>query len=597
MERETPIRIISLYFIAKAVFGIIGIILFLINIPWPSQLTVLFGDLAIYRTSVIFVGILSLFYFLIFFGLSLRSPLGRMGAIAILIVDLFIFPVGTVIATAIIIYLLTPYASEYFERIIPKKLPFRVLGTVVIGASLVAFLIATGILTGFGEAVGGYPVSSMTASAKIQGVEETGEVDVIVELTGSMTQAVSQQNLVIQKITTLGGEVTDHVFRTVNAMRVSIDRSQLSPLAADPNVKRIVPVEIYVVPVDWDIRSILPQLENSNTILDVDKLWDMGYTGDGIVVAVVDTGINEDMEWLQRDGRSVVIESYELYGDWVHWHGTSCACCVAGQHPQYLGMAPDADLLDVEVFQPVPGGVGASNWDILDGWEWVANWKVQTGRFVICTNSFGAPSQWTGCGGWRNPCIMCEAANNMVLVHNIPMVIAAGNHYPGEDPQVNCPGQARYALTAGATNDNNIIASFSNIGPTIDGQAKPDVVAPGVNIHTFDDDGHLITVSGTSFSTPLTAGVIACIAEGNTGYDAVQYENAIRRGARDLGPGGFDYSYGYGLVDGDGALNTLGSEIPSDSYIYIIASLPFVGIGIMTYPEWGYKKRIGGIRA
>lgn len=563
----------------------------MVNIPWPNQLMVIFGDIAIYRASVFFVIILSVFYSLLFFALSTRHPLGRMGAIAILVVDFFMFPVGTVIASAMIIYLLTPYASECFEHVIPRHLPFRVLGTIVIAASLFAFLITTGILAGFGEAIGGYPASSMMASAKILDVEEKGEVDVIVELTGSMTQAVSQQNMVIQKISILGGVVTGRVFRTVNAVRVSMDASQLQPLAADPNVYRIIPVEIYFAPVDWDRQVILPQLENSNTILDVDKLWDMGQTGDGIVVAVVDTGINEDMEWLQRDGRSVVIDSYELYGDWVHWHGSACASCVASQHPEYLGMAPDADLLDVEVFQPVNGGVGASNWDIIQGWEWVASWKTQTNRFVICTNSFGAPSIYTGCGGWDRPCIICEAANNMVLVHNIPMVIAAGNHYPYENPQVNCPGQARYVLTVGATDDDNIIAPFSNTGPTSDGNAKPDVVAPGISINTFDDDGDLIIVSGTSFSTPLTAGVMACIAEGNTGYDAVQYENAIRDGARDLGPNGFDYSYGYGLVDGDNALNMLKSEMPSNSYTYIVAILPFVGVGIATYPEWGRKKR------
>lgn len=580
-----------LFFIAKIVFGIVGILLFLTNIPWPNQLMILFGDIAIYRTSVILVGILCIFYSLVVFGMATRSPLARMGAVVLLILDLFMFPIGTIIAIVMIIYLLTPYASEFFERVIPQRLPFRVLGTVIIIVSLFAFLFTTGILTGFGETIGGYPASTMMASTKIQDVEETGEVDVIVELTGSMTQAVSQQNLLIQKVSTLDGEITGRTFRISNAMRVSIDASQIQLLAADPNVYRITPVEIIVTPVDWGRQPIVPQIENSNTILDVDKLWDAGYTGDGIVVAVVDTGINEDMEWLQRDGRSVVIDSYELYGDWVHWHGSSCAACVASQHPEYLGMAPDADLLDVEVFQPTAGGVGASNWDIVSGWEWVATWKSQTGRFVICTNSFGAPSQYTGCGGWSNPCFMCNAADNMVRVHNIPMIVAAGNHYPSEDPYVNCPGQARYVLTVGATDDDNVITSFSNYGPTSDGNRKPDVVAPGYRIHTFDDDGDLIMVSGTSFSTPLTAGVMACIAEGNTGYDAIQYENAIRDGAKDLGPSGFDYNYGYGLVDGDGALNMLGGEIPSNSYTYIVGILPFAGVGVAMYPEWGQRKK------
>ncbi|MBA7671668.1 hypothetical protein ES703_79828 [subsurface metagenome] len=589
MEKELPIKIITLYFLAKIVFGIVGILLFLLHIVWPSQLMVLFGDLSIYRASVVYVGILIVFYALVAYGLSIRHPLSRMGVIVLLVVDFFIFPVGTIVASAMIIYLLTPYAAECFKPISPQHLPFRAIGMVVVAVSLVGFVVTTGLFAGFGEAVGGYPASTTAFSIKIQDVEEAGEVDVIVELTGSMAQAVSQQNVVMQEITTLGGEVTDRVFRTINALRVSIDATQLQPLAVNPNVDRIVPVEFYVFPVDWDRQGILPQLEESSVILDVDKLWDMGYTGDDIVIAVVDTGINEDMKWLQRDGQSVVIDSYELYDDWVHWHGTACASCIASQNPEYLGMAPDADLLDVEVF--LPSGA-ASNWDIIKGWEWVANWKARTGRFVICTNSFGAPPQYTGCGGWDRPCIMCEAANNMVLNHNIPMVIAAGNHYPNENPRVNCPGQSQYALTVGATDDDNVIASFSNIGPTTDGKRKPDVVAPGVRINTFDDRGNMIAVSGTSFSTPLTAGVLACIVEGNTEYGGVQYGDAVREGAKDLGPSGFDYSYGYGLVDGDGVLNALEGEMPQGSYGYIFGILPFVGVGIATYPEWSKRRRL-----
>lgn len=592
MQKETPARVISLYFLAKAAFSMVGIALFSMHVPWPSVLSFLFGDFAIYRTSVFFVVIFIVFYLMIFLGFANKSPLARVGAIPLLVVDLFVFPIGTIVALAIIIYLLSPYASAYFERFVPRNLPFRALGMAVIAASLIAFLVTTGLLTGLGEAVGGYPVSAVSASFKTLSVEEeTGTVDVIVELTGSTTQAVSQQNVIIQTIQTLGGQVTGRIFRVSNAVRVSIDVSQLQVLAANPNVKRIEPVEIYVTPVGWNDRPILPQLENSNTILDVDKLWDMGYTGEGIVVAVVDTGINEDMEWLQRDGSSVVIDSYEIYADWVHWHGSSTASCVASQHPEYLGMAPDADLLDIEVFQTTAEGIGASNWDILDGWEWVANWKAQTGRFVICTNSFGAPAWSTGCGGWHYPCMLCQAANNMVTVHDIPMVVAAGNHYPWEDPRVMCPGQAEYVLTVGATDDDDVLAAFSNIGPTVDNKPKPDVVAPGVNINTFDEDGDMITVSGTSFSAPLTAGVMACIAQASPGYSAVQYEDAVRHGAKDLGSSGFDYSHGYGLVDGDDALNILGSEIPQGSYAYLVGILPFAGIGIATYPEWGGKKR------
>jgi len=317
-------------------------------------------------------------------------------------------------------------------------------------------------------------------------------------------------------------------------------------------------------------------LDNSYSIIKADALWQQGITGENIVVAVVDTGINGNIPQLQRNGKSIVIASHELYGDWVHWHGTACATCIASQDSTYKGIAPGADLIDIEVFQ---SDGGATNWDILEGWNWLVKWKEQNNKFVICSNSFGG----TGIDTSLN-----EAANNMVDVYNIPMAVAAGNEGPSSG-SITCPGSAEHVLTIGAVDDYSIIASFSGRGPTIEGLNKPDVCAPGVNINMFNDNGNLITKSGTSFATPTVAGAMALIAENHELYSAEQIQNAMIMGAEDHGAIGFDFDYGYGVIQLDNSLSWINGETPAEMYSYFFLVLPFIGVVILFYPEWSKR--------
>jgi len=466
--------------------------------------------------------------------------------------------------------------------VIKKNLPFRVIGVSAILISVLGLVSITGVLGDFQDNL---PLAgSLSTSEKIE-TQESGMVDVVIEIRGLGTSALSTQDLVVQDITTLGGSIEGRTIHVLNAVNTIIDADNLVQLASDPNVVRIVPNEriYHIIDFPSDIIDYTMLLDNSYTIVNADSVWDRNIMGEGIVVAVVDTGINADIPALQRNGQSVVIDSHEIYGDWTHYHGSACASCIASQNTDYPGIAPGVDLLDVGVFDA--DGSGAL-WDIIEGWEWVANWKISHDRFVICSNSFGAPS--SGCG-WQNPCVICSAANNMVEKYNIPMVAAAGNSGPSSKT-VDCPGQAEYVLAVGAVDDSLQIAYFSGRGPSADGHDKPDVVAPGFPVNMFDDNGILISKSGTSFSTPTVAGVLALVAQGHESYSAKQFNSAIKRSAVDLGNYGFDYDYGYGLADADGTCYMIENEIPEQSYTFLFGSLVFIGVGIVSFPEW--RKRL-----
>ena len=171
----------------------------------------------------------------------------------------------------------------------------------------------------------------------------------------------------------------------------------------------------------------------------------------------------------------------------------------------------------------------------------------------------------------------------------IPVVVAAGNNGPHND--INCPGQAQHVLTVGAVDANKEIAWFSSRGPTTDGNQKPDVVAYGVNIKSIDTEGNTIVASGTSFSTPLVAGVIACLGQKyGYSYSPEQYYDAVRKSAEDLGAPGVDYEYGWGFVNASSAFTAMESMIPQEVYYKIGVPIFCVGIVLTTAPIWKRRR-------
>jgi len=470
-----------------------------------------------------------------------------------------------------------------------EKNTYRIIAVALIVLALILLVFSTGTI----KMPGITTVAVMDASL----VNQTGLVDVIIELQtppGTMA-TVQAQDVFIQDVQALSGAVTDSITYSDNAVRVTIDARQLSELASNPNVKQIVRNSVvWYAPQSVESQTDLGLTDVRYSMLDVLPLWEQGLTGNGIVVAVVDTGINAELPIFERDGKSIVIDSYKLYGEYVMWHGTAVASCIASQDETIKGIAPGVSLLNVEVFM---SSGGANLFDIMKGWDWVAQWKTaHPDKYVICCNSIGAsPIGLTG--GWRAPGILDSHANNMVLKYNIPMIVAAGNGHP-EVPstmKVNCPGQAQYVLTVGAVDYDGKIAYFSCRAGTIDGNPKPDVSAPGVNVRMFNDQGNEIIASGTSFSTPLTVGVAALIAENHRDYSAWQLENAIKNGAnREVLPTTqYDKTYGYGLVDAEaGATASTTNPYPTGAPIsseYVILILAVVGIALFLYPT--IKKR------
>ncbi|MEU6093825.1 S8 family serine peptidase [Streptomyces sp. NPDC047079] len=274
-------------------------------------------------------------------------------------------------------------------------------------------------------------------------------------------------------------------------------------------------------------------LDKSVPQIGAPKAWAAGYNGKGVKVAVLDTGVYAD----HPDLKGQVIESKNFSTaatttDKVG-HGTHVASIVAGtgakSHGVYKGVAPGAKILSGKVLDD--DGYGDDS-GILAGMEWAA----QQGADIVNLSL----------GGTDTPGIdpLEAEVNKLSEQKGILFAIAAGNEGQMGDQTVGSPGSAADALTVGAVDDGDKLASFSSRGPALDGTIKPDVTAPGVDITAAAAPGSLIdkevgekpagylTISGTSMATPHVAGAAAILKQQHPDWTFAELKSALTGSAK-----------------------------------------------------------------
>ncbi|MFJ2952723.1 S8 family serine peptidase [Streptomyces sp. NPDC087226] len=277
------------------------------------------------------------------------------------------------------------------------------------------------------------------------------------------------------------------------------------------------------VSLDGKVKAVL---DRSTAQVNAPTAWKAGYEGQGVKVAVLDTGV--DASHPDLAGR--VTEAKDFSGsastDDRFGHGTHVAATVGGTGAAAAGtrrgVAPQADLLVGKVLGD--DGYGSES-QVIDGMEWAAG----TGAEVV-NMSLGADVQTDG----TDP--MSQALNALSASDDTLFVVAAGNAGP-DVTTVGSPGAADAALTVGAVDRDDSLAPFSSRGPRYgDGAVKPDVTAPGVGIvaaraagTTMGQavDAHYTAASGTSMATPHVAGAAALLAQQHPEWGAQQLKDAL----------------------------------------------------------------------
>jgi serine protease AprX len=272
------------------------------------------------------------------------------------------------------------------------------------------------------------------------------------------------------------------------------------------------------------------------------SVWSQGYTGKGVTVAVIDTGVTDVPD---LHGRLIAGPDFSGEGNSLHdsyGHGTVMAGLIAGSgassNGAYPGIAPNANILSVKV----AGRSGATDVStVLAALQWVGSHKAQYGIDEVSL-SWGTPSDQSSL---VDP---LDFAVEQLWGMGITVVTSAGNAGPGPTT-ITKPGDDPAVITVGAFADNgtgtsssdDAVSSFSSRGPTADGISKPDLVAPGRTLIATRSPGSAVEQSnpqalvgtgyirgsGTSQATAVTAGGVALLLSAHSGWTPDQVKYAL----------------------------------------------------------------------
>lgn len=306
-----------------------------------------------------------------------------------------------------------------------------------------------------------------------------------------------------------------------NGAALSLDEFELDSVKQLPYVRNVYPDRVY--------RAFL---SNSVTQINADDVWNtLDVRGAGTVVAVIDTGINYNHASLGGGfgpgfkvigGYDFVNSAPDPMDD--NGHGTHCAGIVAA-NGSVKGVAPLAKLLAYKALDAA--GMGLSS-DIIAAIERACDPDqnpLTNDAADVISMSLGGP------GHPDDP--TCQAVDAAVDL-GVVVVVAAGNESNYET--VGSPGCARKAITVGASDSDDRIASFSSRGPAVlTSDIKPEVCAPGAYISSTSIGGGVESMSGTSMACPHVAGAAAILREMHPEWTPEMIKSTLTQTALDIG--------------------------------------------------------------
>jgi subtilisin family serine protease len=396
-----------------------------------------------------------------------------------------------------------------------------------------------------------------------------------------------------------GRELTFRPFFIFNGLALTATPDLIWQIAARNDVQAITPNNTYQLDRDWRLETqkgaqspvSSPQSLNLSISqspltpewniakINADDVWaTYGITGTGVLVANLDSGVqynhpalvrqyagnsggglfNHDFHWYDATGLNAAAP-YDDNGHGTHTMGTMAGGDGPGPFADDIGVAPGTDWIAVKAFNAQGTGDAVH---IHAAFEWL---------LAPCPAGVqpGSPS----CDPARAPRIVNNSwgSNNGARIEFLPDVQAlrasgiwpefsAGNNGPGVGT-IGSPASFAEAFATGATDINDVVASFSARGPSpLTDEIKPDVSAPGVNVRSSLPGNGYGAFNGTSMASPHVSGLAALMLAAEPNLDLDTLEAIIRNTAIDLGAPGPDMVYGYGRIDALAAMERLVSS-------------------------------------
>ncbi len=380
--------------------------------------------------------------------------------------------------------------------------------------------------------------------------------------------------------------VTIHgVSRWLKAIIVEADATQIANLATLPS--------IAAIDLDRTLRAPRPEESVSpgrmppsqtatlpyglsypqNRFVNDIKLHDAGLTGQGVKIAVFDSGF--DIYHRAFDSASIVATWDFINGDATvdepgctddavnrrqNWHGTLTLGTMAGYVPDTLvGTAPGADYLLAKTEISCYGTeikIEETNWILASEWADSAGADIISSSLGYITFQDTTGYTFADLNGHTAAITL---AAEIAASKNILVVNSAGNERGTAWGHIDFPADGDSVIAVGAVRFDSVIAPFSSPGPTSDGRIKPDIVTLGVNVFSAAPTGWTYG-SGTSFSAPQVAGCCALALEHDTTLTAAELRDLIHASGNLADNPNNDF--GWGLFDAVKTADIIHFDIP-----------------------------------
>lgn len=305
----------------------------------------------------------------------------------------------------------------------------------------------------------------------------------------------------------------------ISSVTATLTSLEVEDLRKSPDIESIEPdiqIKIATQTIDWGV-----------TATQATYAWHHGYTGKGVKVAVLDTGIDSDHDDLVLAG-GVSFVDYTVSYDDDNGHGTNVAGIIGAQNNDIgvVGMAPFAKLYAIKVLDAT--GTGYLS-DLIAG----IDWSIENNMDIInlsLNTTIDSPALHRA---------VDEAYRSGLLV-----VAAAGNsgNEEGTGDTMQYPAKYNSVISVGAVDVDNKRAKFSATGERLE------LVAPGVDVLSTGLNNTSLSVNGTSFSAPYVTGALALLKEEHVSLTNVELRNLLLSKASDIGDPGRDNKTGYGVI-------------------------------------------------
>ncbi len=389
-----------------------------------------------------------------------------------------------------------------------------------------------------------------------------------------------------------------------NAVSAYLTSPELSIISSFPFVQKIVPVKELNIANPNSLEKIFPdkikdisadtlygQSFQEFNLSDIPQVHAMGITGKGVIIGILDDGF----KWREHESlvNQYVLEEYNYVfhvtstepqpgdipesGD----HGTYVFSLIGGYKPgKIVGVAYNAKFILAKTEDDrSESHIEEDNYAA--ALEWMESLGVDITTSSLGYSIFDDTTYSYSYKDMDGKTTICAKAVELAFQRGVITVSAAGNDGDNSWYYIETPGDGTHILTIGAVDSYNNLASFSSRGPTYDGRIKPDIVAMGESNYGADVASGFSSYgigSGTSYATPIAAGVAALLLSAYPKLTNIQVRNILRETAGNAASP--NNNIGYGLVSAEKSIDYPIFYFDSVSNRFTINKIFFSNYGI-----------------